>query len=185
MAHLMRGALALVLAFLPSVAFAQPLEPIIVEAESGTVGAQFLPLLSDPASTPPVQQYVMLVNQPVLPSGVAPGLADRVISFTVTFPAAGVYELYARLRVGPATFNDDSFFYANGFGVKDPVNGNDWITTNNLANPIGYTLPTDRVLDSGPAQSNVWKWVRLSSFNGGEPPITFTVPPGEIGRAHV
>jgi endo-1,4-beta-xylanase len=174
----MRGALTLALALLPSVAFAQ-LQPIIVEAESGSVGAQFS-LLSDPAATPPVGQYVIVVNQPVLPSGVAPGSPDRVISFTVTFPGPGVYELYARMRVGPATFNDDSFFYANGFGAKDPANGNDWITTNNLANPIGYTLPTDRVLDSGTAQSNVWKWVRLSSFNGGEPPITFTVPAGAL-----
>ena len=77
----------------------------------------------------------------------------RVATFTVTFPAPGTYELYARLRVGAATFNDDSFYYGNGFGVK-PVSADasadgSWILANGLAAPVGYTLPSDKVVGGG------------------------------------
>src|SRR6185436_14615030 len=113
--------------------------------------------------------------------GFNPTIVARVATFTVTFPAAGTYELYARLRVGATTFNDDSFYYANGFGVQ-PVSTDGsadiaWILANNLANPSGFTNPSDKVVGGGLAQSGVWKWVKLSAFDGGEPPVAgFVVP---------
>jgi endo-1,4-beta-xylanase len=138
-------------------------ESIIVEAESGAVGAQFSIVTEAGVTYAAIQSTI---------GGGNPTTSARVISFTVTFPSAGTYELYARLRVGPNTFNDDSFYYANGFGAKDPAADADWILANNLANPVGFTLPGDKVVGGGAAQSNVWKWVKLSAFDGGEPGST-------------
>jgi endo-1,4-beta-xylanase len=172
MKHVGRLVLALLVAgCLPATLFAQN-ESIIVEAESGTVGSQFT-ILTDAGVTYAAIQSTI--------GGGNPTTNDRVITLTVTFPSAGVYELYARLRVGPATFNDDSFYYANGFGIKNPVADADWILTNNLANPVGFTLPSDKVVGGGPATTGAWKWVKLSAFDGGEPPVAgFTVPEGAL-----
>ena len=54
-------------------------------------------------------------------AGSNPGSAARVASYTVTFPAAGTYQHYARVRVG------------SGFGSKSPTTGSDWILVNGLA----------------------------------------------------
>jgi endo-1,4-beta-xylanase len=165
--------LLLAILSVPASALAQ-LESIIVHAESGTVGAQFA-TLTDPATG---TQYVAI--QSTIGGG-NPTTAERVVSFTVTFPSAGVFELYARLRVGPATFNDDSFYYASSFGAKNPASDADWILANGLAAPVGYTLPNDKVTGGGLAQTGVWKWVKLSAFDGGEPSIAgFTVPEGGL-----
>jgi endo-1,4-beta-xylanase len=156
---------------LPSAAFAQN-ESIIVEAESGTVGAQFQ-IGSDGAT-----QYAAIVGTI---GGQNPTTVDRTISYSVTFPSAGTFELYARLRVGPATFNDDSMYYGTGFGAKSPTADGDWTLANGLAAPVGYTLAADKVVGGGAAQSNVWKWVKLSAFDGGEPPVAgFVVPAGAL-----
>jgi endo-1,4-beta-xylanase len=163
--------LTLVLSILPALAHAQN-ESIIIEAESGTVGSQFA------IGTDGATQYVAITSTV---AGGNPGTADRLITYTVTFPGAGVYELYARLRVGPGTFGDDSFYYANGFGTKIPNSDADWILANGLANPVGFTTPSDKVVGGGPAQSQVWKWVKLSAFDGGEPPVAgFTVTDGNL-----
>ena len=74
------------------------------------VGSQFA-TLNDGAA-----QYIAI--QSTIGGG-NPTDAARVV--TVTFPGAGVYELYGRRRVGRATFNDDSFHYANRFGLKSPT----------------------------------------------------------------
>src|SRR5262245_29915657 len=163
--------LALAATILPCVALAQN-ESIIVEAESGTIGSQFA-IQSDGAV-----QYIAILSTV---GGFNPSTSARVATYSVTFPRAGVYELYARLRVGPATFNDDSAYYANGFGVKNPASDADWILVNNLANPVGFTLPGDKVTGGGPATSGVWKWVKLSAFDGGEPPVAgFTITDGNL-----
>jgi endo-1,4-beta-xylanase len=163
---------ALALAALPSAAGAQN-ESIIVEAESGVVGGQFSVVTEASVTYATIQSTI---------GGGNPTTAERVISLTVTFPRAGVYELYGRLRVGTATpFNDDSFFYANGFGAKSPTSDADWILANGLANPVGFTLPGDKVVGGGPATTGVWKWVKLSAFDGGEPPVAgFTVTEGNL-----
>lgn len=134
-------------------------EPVIVEAESGLVGAEFDTLSAGGVT------YVGLVNK-ALVSGAFPGSADRVLGYTVTFPQAGVYQLYGRMRVGPQTFNDDSFFVPNSLGAKDAANGADWTIANGLAGNVGYTSPADTVVGGGLAASNVWKWVQLTAFAG-------------------
>jgi endo-1,4-beta-xylanase len=174
MKHLARLATPLALvALCATAAFAQN-ESIVIEAESGVAGSQFS-ILSDAGVTFAAIQTTV--------GGFNPTSDTRVITFTVTFPSAGVYELYARLRVGPETFNDDSFYYGNGFGIKSPTSDADWILTNGLAAPVGYTLPGDKVVGGGPAASNVWKWVKLSAFDGGEPPVAgFTVDAANLTR---
>lgn len=109
-------------------------------------------------------------------TGSTPGTANRIVTYTITFPEPGTYELYARVRVGPGAWNDDSFLYGNGFGVKSPTNAADWILANNLWN-VGYTNPTDVVQGSGTAGIETWKWLNLSEFPGG---ITFTVLPDAL-----
>jgi endo-1,4-beta-xylanase len=166
--------LTLVLAALANVPLLAQNESIVIEAESGIVGSQ-LSVLTDAGV-----QYVTI--QGTIAGG-NPTTSARVITFTVTFPSVGTYELYARMRVGPATFNDDSFYYASGFGLKNPAADADWILTNGLAATVGFTLPSDKVVGGGPAQSNVWKWVKLSAFDGGEPPIAgFVVDASNLTR---
>lgn len=147
-------------------------EPIIVEPELGTLGSDFLVLNDEGVD------YVT-INATV--GGGNPSTAARVITMTVEFPAPGTYNLYMRLRVGSNPFNDDSFFYPGGFGVKDPANDQDWILTNNLA-IFGYTADGggEAVVGGGTAPDGVWKWLQLSAFDGGEPPVQFVVNEGEL-----
>ncbi len=146
-------------------------EPIIIQAESGVLGSDL---------TIGSSGGIGYIEPLVTGTGTAPGSASRVASYTVTFPAAGTYELYARLRVGSAGANDDSFFYAAGFGVMSPTTDTDWTLANNLA-AIGQTENT-AIATGGTAGTNTWKWVKLSAFDGGESPLTFTVPAGQLTR---
>lgn len=154
-----------------SVALHAANEPVIVEAESGSLGSDYA-VRNDGS----VQYITPLTN---LAASQAPGVATKVATYAVTFPGPGTYDLYARVRVGPGAFNDDSFYYGNGFGAKSVTDGNGWILCNNLS-PVGYTLPTDTVDGGGVASNNVWKWIKLSAFNGGEAPISFTVSAGTL-----
>ena len=171
---------AILAALVFSVWFSLPLhaenEPLLIEAESGELGSAF---------TVSNEEGVQSIAIATTVGGGNPTSVDRVATFNVSFPVAGAYELYARLNVGAQTFNDDSFYYANGFGVKavspDASADGDWILANNLANPVGYTLPSDKVVGGGLAQSGVWKWVKLSAFDGGEAPVaTFNVTNGNL-----
>jgi endo-1,4-beta-xylanase len=148
-------------------------EPVILQAElATTLGSEFS-IGVDGATT-----YIAI--SPTV-GGFNPGSANRVASFNVTFPGPATYELYARLRVGAATFNDDSMYYGNGLGAKNPASDADWILANGLAAPVGFTLPTDTVTGGGTAQSQVWKWVKLSAFDGGEAPVAgFPVAAGSL-----
>lgn len=137
-------------------------EPIILQAEAGVRGAEFNLVEQDGV------QYISIASTV---AGGNPASANRVATFEVTFPEAGHYELYARLRVGPNTFNDDSFYYGSGFGEKNPADDADWILANGLAAAVGFTLPTDIVTGGGLAVNNVWKWMKLSEFDGGEAPV--------------
>lgn len=147
-----------------------PLAPIVVEAESGALGADFV-TGSDGDVT-----YVTITSTL---GGTNPTAAERVIDYRVTFPAAGEYDFYVRVFVGPSSGEDDSLFYPNGFGAKDPTDGDAWITANQLGG-AGFSAPDDVIDGAGLAGGEIWKWVRLSSFDGGEPPISFTVPEGEL-----
>jgi len=146
--------------------------PVPQQAETGTLGTDW---------TNPTQagvQYVTVVPTATI-NAQNPGTAARVITYSVTFPGAGSYDLYARVRVGAAGANDDSFYYGNGFGTKLPADDTNWITVNNL-NSVGYTSGNVAVDGAGGASNNVWKWINLSQFNGGEPPINFTVATGSL-----
>ena len=113
--------------------------------------------------------------------GVAPATANRVLTYTVTFPAAGTYDLYARLRVGPGAGNDDSYFYATGFGTKSPTTGGDWLNANGLFN-VGYEAGNSLPVDGGGGSgTGVWKWLNMSKYAGyGVSGTTFTVPTGAL-----
>src|SRR4029079_13641341 len=74
-----------------------------VEAESGTLGSNFT------NGTAGAYQFISISTDTVNAGN--PGNSNHMATYTVTFPAAGTYNLYARLRVGPGTFSDDSFFY--------------------------------------------------------------------------
>lgn len=158
----LRLALSLLI-FYPLVLFAQT-EPILVEAESGTVGADFTAGTLDGAN------YIAINSTDTNPPTTA-----RMAAYTVTFPSAGAYELYARFRVGPQGGSDDSWFAGNGFGLKGPVAG-DW-TLLNQVDGGGYTAPDDTVLNGGPATTNAFKWFKVTGFAG---PSVWTVPDGSL-----
>ena len=132
------------------------------EAESGTLGADWA------VSNSTAPAYITITTDG---AGNFPSNAARVATYTVTFPTPGTYQLYARLRVGSGGFNDDSLFYGNGFGVKNPATNTDWIFVNGLAS-VGFNNPTNVVTGGGTLGSGVWKWVNLSLF---APGATFSV----------
>ena len=146
---------------------------VTVPAESGALGANFT------NGTEGAVQFISISTDTVNSGN--PGNADRVATYTVVFPEAGTYNLFARVRVGPGGFNDDSMFYGNGFGTKSATTDGDWVFVNGLG-AGGYTTSGDVVAGVGAAGFPVWKWVNLSQFTNGvsEAPINFTVPAGNL-----
>nr|WKN34062.1 endo-1,4-beta-xylanase [Tunicatimonas sp. TK19036] len=164
---------------IPGEAISDEYLPIIVEAESGTVAAP-----SDPPvfETLTEDDFTFVRVQQDFADTQFPGNADHVISYTVEFPRAGTYDLYARLRVGAGNFSDDSFYYGNGLGEKAVDNGDDWITVNGLA-AGGHTDPDEIVTGGGSEANEVWKWLKLSDYAGqGEAPIQIVVPEGSLSQ---
>lgn len=136
----------------------------VIEAESGILGSEFTVIDLDGATN--------ITISPTSASTSVPGSATRVASYSVAFPAADVYQLYACVRVGPDAFSDDSFFHANGFGAKSPTTGSDWVFANGLA-AGGFTAATDVVTaGGGSAGTQVWKWLKFATL--------FTVPTGSL-----
>jgi endo-1,4-beta-xylanase len=151
----------------------EALKPVIVEAESGDVGSDFSLLQDDTINYVTIQTNSTAYN---------PGSRARMISYQVTFPDTGTYDLFLRLRVGPASWDDDSFFYGNGFGEKDSTNDNDWIFVNGLAS-AGFSEPDDVVREAGGLGSGVWKWVNLSrNAYQGNTTLTFTIVEDSLTR---
>lgn len=141
-------------------------EPVILEAEDGIIGSDY-ELLSD-------GDIYYIAPKTNFISTQYPGSANKVATFTITFHEAGIYKLYARIRIGDEGVDDDSFFYGNGFGNKNPTSEFDWVMCNNL-NVAGYSFLNDIVVETGDAPINTWKWLALSDFTGAETPLTFTV----------
>jgi endo-1,4-beta-xylanase len=139
--------------------------PVILEAEAAALGSDFQVQENGPLT------YISITSNA---AGGNPQSADRVASFQVTFPSAQSYDLYIRCRVGPNTFDDDSFYYGNGFGEKSPTSDADWIRVNNIAN-AGYANPDQFVDGGGATGPQVWKWINLSEFTGDETPLVFEV----------
>ena len=168
-----KGALlrACLLASVPIAAFSQ--SPVIVEAESGTLGSN---LTTGTDSTAGVNYITVL---PAANSANAP-TADRVATWNVTFPAAGNYALYVRILTGPVGGNDDSFYIPSGFNVT-----NNWPGLYNTSSG-GATAPTQGVPTGGTAGQNVWKWVRLTNLpgaGGGIGPANWVVPDGALTQS--
>lgn len=146
---------------------------VVVEAESGVLGTTWAV-----TNTPSPTNITITTT-----SGSNPGSAARVVTYSVTFPAAGTYNLYARIQVGAGAFNSDSLFYGAGFGTQTPSTSANWILVNGLASG-GFSNSTDVVSGGGSLGTLVWKWVNLSQFNpsgsGSSTPISFTVPAGSL-----
>lgn len=106
--------------------------------------------------------------------GAFPGSADKLLTFQILFPQAGVYEVYAKIRVGSGAYNDDSFFMAGSFGSCSAVTAGDWHMVNGLAG-VGFSLPSDYVTGGGTVGSQVWKWINVSEFINPTHPITYSV----------
>ena len=147
--------------------------PVIVEAESGTLGSS-LTTGTDAAGV----NYITVL--PAANSGATP-TPDRVATFQVTFPAAGSYALYARILAGPIGGNDDSFYIPAGFN-----NSTNWPGLYNTSSG-GATAPGAGVSTTGGAGQNVWKWVRLTGIPGvGDAsigPTSWVVPDGALTQA--
>ena len=136
----------------------------VVEAESGTLGGEFTVNTLDGAAN---------ITISTMPTANNPGSAARVASYAVQFPAADTYQLYARVRVGPGNYTDDSFFYGNGFGAKSPTTDSKWVAVVNGVNTTGFAAATDVVtVGGGTAATQVWKWMKFSTL--------FTVPSGSL-----
>ena len=150
-------------------------KPIIVEAESGTVGSDFQVTTDANDST---LTFVSIKTDAAAAGATNfPASLDRTISYQVTFPDSGTYSLYARINVGPDTFNDDSFFYGKTFGQKDPTVDTLWNLVNGLA-AGGFSNASDVVREIGGAGSNVWKWVNISNNTFQSVGAKFIVPEG-------
>src|SRR5689334_11856075 len=122
----------LVVAALVAIPSLLPAASVTLQAESGVLGSNFTNGFDG------ALQYISISTDLINVGN--PGNANRVATYTVTFPAAGTYNVFARLRVGPATFSDDSLFYGNGFGAKSPTVDGDWILMNGLAS-AGFSAP--------------------------------------------
>lgn len=149
----------------PLAAVAQT-EPVVIEAESATISPVYSVGSLDGAT------YVTIVNDSI--GFGPPASAAGALTYTVTFPAAGNYDLYARFRVGPGGGSDDSFFVGNGFG--DQVGTAQWVLINQVDGG-GFIAPADTVRNGGPATTNVFKWFKVTGFAG---PATWTVPAGAL-----
>ncbi|MBN1133163.1 MAG: endo-1,4-beta-xylanase [Bacteroidales bacterium] len=145
----------------------------MIEAELGTLGSDFSIVSINGADA--ITVTTDLVNQ------LNPGSAERVATYTVRFPESGSYELYARVMVGPGSYDDDSHFIPNGFGYKDPEQDSAWLRVNGLAS-AGYTEADELVDGGGSAGSNVWKWINLSQFAEGDGPEIYVVQEDSLVR---
>ncbi len=150
-------------------------DSVTIQTASGTLGADFG--VSNDATAG--IQYITVLTPSV--NDVYPGTNSRVATYTVTFPSAGTYDLYAEVEVGTAGFNADSLFYASSFGVQSPTTAANWVKINNLA-LSGFTNSTDIVSGVGSLGYSYWKWVNLSQLTNGDggTPLTFNVPAGNL-----
>ena len=124
--------------------------PVIVEGESGVSGSHF-PILRDSSAA-----YVD-VNTNSVNTG-NPGDTSRIITYTVQFTDSGTYNLFARVRVDSST---GSFFYGNGFGMKNLTANSDWVAVSGL-DSAGFSASNAFVDGPGTIGTGAWKWVNLT-----------------------
>ncbi|MBN1780343.1 endo-1,4-beta-xylanase [bacterium] len=146
---------------------------VTVEAESGRIGSDFAVRKNGDIT------YVTTLSN--YTGQTSPEDTNRVITYRVTFQDSGNYNLFVRLRVGSGSYDDDSFFYARGFGEKNVAAGSDWVFINGLAG-AGFSSPSEVVDETGTAGSEVWKWVNVSKnlYSGASPEGAFSVETGDL-----
>jgi endo-1,4-beta-xylanase len=162
---------ACLLASVPIATFAQA--PVVVEAESGTLGASLTTGTDAGASV----NYITVLAAANSANNPTP---DRVATYSVTFPAAGNYALYVRILTGPVNANDDSFYVPSGFNTSTSWGG--FYNTSSG----GVTAPNAGVPTGGTAGQNVWKWVRMTNLpgaGGGTGPANWVVPAGALTQS--
>lgn len=145
--------------------------PVILTAADGEVGEDF-----DITEEGNITYVTVTTN--ANPGGTwlpYPISMDRVVAFDVTFPFAGEYDLFIRARVGPATFDDDSFFFPADFGDLDPAIEENWFISNGLVF-AGFDEADEYVVGGGAAGgAGVWKWINVSKSDFHTQGITYTV----------
>lgn len=102
----------------------------------------------------------------------AENAAEKVNTYTVTFPEPGNYELFARYFIGSGGASDDSFYYGQGFG-----NNTGWTLVN--SGNIGFNQPGQTVYPGGTVGANQWRWAKLTGAAGAQPTV-WTVQPGQL-----
>lgn len=142
------------------------LERIMIQADSGVMGSGYT------VATDGGVRYAQVTSNFI--NANSPASAERVFTFTITFPDSGRYDLYARIKVGSLSDNDDSFFYGRGFGVKDHMNNDNRLIVNQL-HIRGFTSSDDIITGEGYITTGVWKWINLYEFTGSGIPVTFDV----------
>ncbi|MBN1481224.1 T9SS C-terminal target domain-containing protein [candidate division KSB1 bacterium] len=141
---------------------------VIVEAESGVLGSNFrVGQDGDITYVTTKTNYIGTTN---------PDDENSLITYNVTFEDSGYYNLFAHLRVGSGSYDDDSFFYARGFGEKNYASPTDWVFINGLAG-AGFTSPSEVVDGPGVVGSQIWKWVNVTKnfYQGVSPANAFYV----------
>jgi GH35 family endo-1,4-beta-xylanase len=167
--------------------------PVPFEAESGTstapitgatIGDWLIGTTAASGTVAAATYITTKTDQTAYATGSSvPSTAARVLTYNVTFPGAGSYDLYARIWVGPGGFSDDSYYNGTSFGTKNPTLASDWRLQNGLAAAgyvAGSTAPVDGLGTAGfsaNATTPLWKWVNLSKFGSG---ASFTVPAGGL-----
>jgi endo-1,4-beta-xylanase len=152
---------------IPIVSFAQT-EPVIIQAEDPTaVLGTTMSVGTDATGTTYVTTTLNETNAPS-----AATFAQKVGTYTVTFPAPGNYELYARYYIGPGGANDDSWYYGQGFG-----NSTAWSLMN--LGQVGFNGLNQTVYPGGTVGSNAWRWVKVTG-QAGQFPAVWTVNAGQL-----
>lgn len=128
--------------------------PIIVQAESGQLGANVMRV------TDPMDGSITYVTAGVDGTMVPADLSDpRVVSTQVQFPVAGTYQIYARVRIGPGGSNDDSFFINTATDGGTPnwqnVNG---VTGWDVVGAPRYQAGAIVGSTGGNNAPGVWRW---------------------------
>jgi GH35 family endo-1,4-beta-xylanase len=189
-----RLVLALVAALSSPLALLAQNAPVPFEAESGTstlppvtgatIGDWIIGTTTASGTVPAATYITTKTDQAGYATGSSvPTTAARVLTYNVTFPGAGSYDLYARIWVGPGGFSDDSYYNATSFGTKNPTLASDWRLQNGLASAgyvAGSTTPVDGLGTAGFSTNTttpLWKWVNLSKFGSG---ASFSVPAGNL-----
>lgn len=140
--------------------------PVILPAESGLLGADYEVITENGVT------FVNLKTDRL--QSRSPYDEARVISYEVTFPEMGEYNLFAKIRINPEDPKDDSFFYGYEFGSKNPKDSDDWLIANNLTD-AGFANSMDLVHARGTETIGKWKWVNLSTNPFNCPGTTFKV----------